>query len=74
MSGKTSLTHSSSGKLEGVVPLPEVTGEISDISEYLDFGFYDQRWFKYNAGVSPFEPGRWLGVSHRTGGLMCYHL
>ena len=31
-------------------------------------------WYKDNAGTSPFEPARWLGVSHRTGRLMCYHV
>ena len=69
-----SLTHSSAGKIEGELPLTEVTGETSDISEYLYFGFYEQIWFKDNAGVSPFEPVRWLGVSHCTGSLMCYHV
>ena len=49
-------------------------GETIDILEYLDFGFYDEVWFKDNAGLSPSEPGRWLGVSHQTGRLMCYHI
>jgi len=49
-----------------------VTGETPDISEYLDFGFYDQVWYKDNVGLSPSEPGRWLGVSSRTGRMMCY--
>ena len=53
MSETTSLTHSLTGKLEEAVPLAEVTGETSDISEYLDFGFYEKIWFKDNAGVSP---------------------
>ena len=74
VSETTSLTHSSSGNLEGALPLTEVTGDTSDISEYLDFGFYEKIWFKDNAGVSPFEPGHWLGVYHRTGRLMCYHV
>ena len=69
-----SLTHSSAGSLQGSIPITQVTGETADISEYLDFGFYDQIWYKDNAGTSPFEPGRWLGVSHRTGRLMCYHV
>ena len=63
-----------SGKLEGEVPLTELTRETSDISEYLDFGFYEQIWFKDNAGVSPFEPGSWLVFSHFTRHLMCYHV
>ena len=69
-----SLTHTSAGTLNGHIPLTQVTGETADISEYLDFGFYDEVWFKDNAGTEPFEPGRWLGVSGRTGNLMCYHV
>ena len=55
----------------GSIPLAQVTGETPDISEYLDFGFYDKVWFKENAGSSPYEPGRWLGVSSRVGRNMC---
>ena len=69
-----SLTHTSAGGLEGCIPITNVTGETADISEYLDFGFYDEIWYKDNAGLSPYEPGRWLGVSQRTGRLMCYHV
>ena len=49
-------------------------GETADISEYLDFAFYDQVWYKDNAESSPFDPGWWLGVSERTGLDMCYHV
>ena len=69
-----SLTHSAAGGLNGCIPLTDVTGETADISEYLDFGFYDEVWWADNAGLSPYEPGRWLGVSHRTGRLMTYHI
>ena len=69
-----SLTHTTAGHINGVVPLTHVTGETADISEYLDFGFYDQVWYKDNAGASPYEPARWLGVSHRTGRQMCYNV
>ena len=68
------VTFSAAGGLNGCVPLTDVTGETTDISELLDFGFYDEVWVKDNAGLSPPEPGRWLGVSHRTGRLMCYHI
>jgi hypothetical protein len=47
-------------------------GEIVNISEYLDFGFYDHVSFKENAGLEVTSIGRWLGVSHRVGGLMSY--
>ena len=56
------------------MPLENVTGETPDISEYLDFGFYDHVWYKDNAGLGETLPGRWLGVSHRTGRLMCYNI
>ena len=70
-----SMTHSSAGNFnQSGIPREGVTGETEDISEYLDFGFYDEVWYKDNGGLSPQQPGRWLGVSHRTGRLMCYHI
>ena len=51
-----------------------MTGETIDISEYLDFSLYDPVWYKDNAGTTPMEPGRWLGVADRTGRLMCYQV
>ena len=76
VSETSSLTYSSAGRniSGGHIPLTQVTGETADISEYLDFSFYDPVWYKDNAGISPFEPGRWLGVSHRVGRLMTYHI
>ena len=69
-----SLTHSSAGLMTSGVPREYITGETEDISEYLDFGFYEKVWYKENAGLGPELPGRWLGVSHNTGRLMCYHI
>ena len=69
-----SLTHSTAATMDGCIPITEVTGETQDISKYLDFGFYDKVWFKDNAGLSPAEPGRWLGISKSTGRLMTYHI
>ena len=43
-----------------------------DISEYLDFGFYDWVWYRENAGLGETKMGRWLGVSHRVGTLMSF--
>ena len=71
----SSLTYSNTrGFNFSGIPRESVTGETEDISEYLDFGFYDRVWYKDNAGLSPSQPGRWLGVSKRTGRLMCYHV
>ena len=69
-----SLTYTSSGDINGCVPLSRVTGETPDISEYLDFGFYDRVWYKDNAGLGPQHPGRWLGVADYQGNLMCYNI
>jgi uncharacterized protein with GYD domain len=33
-----------------MAPIESVTGETTDISEYLDFGFYDSVWYHENAG------------------------
>ena len=68
------LTHTSAGSLNGCIPLAEVTGDGVDISEYIDFAFYDEVWYKDNAGLSPAKPGRWLGIASRTGRLMTYHI
>ena len=67
-----SLTANSNFALEGRTPLEQLTGETPDISEYLDFSFYDWVWYKDNAGVGDNMFGRWLGVSHRVGNLMSY--
>ena len=69
------MTYTTAGTLSrGTIPLTDVTGETPDISEYLDFAIYDKVWYKDNAGLSPQQPGRWLGISSRTGRLMCYHI
>jgi hypothetical protein len=67
-----SLTSNSSFSLEGRTPMEQITGETPDISEYLDFGFYDWVWYKENAGLGENCIGRWLGVAHRVGNLMSY--
>ena len=66
------LTASNAGKLQGRTPLEYMTGETPDISEYLDFGWYDRVWYKENAGLGETKIGRFLGPSHRVGSLMSY--
>ena len=65
-------TARQSGDLDGRTSLERVTGETPDISEYLDFTFYDWCWYNDNAGLGATRLGRWLGVSHRVGSLMSY--
>ena len=64
--------HICANRLDGCVPIEEVTGETADISEYLDFGFYDQVWYHANAGLGERLHGLWLGVAHHIGSLMSY--
>ena len=55
-----------------------VTGNTPDISEWLDFGFYDLVWYHNSTAHSTNDDikslGRWLGVSHRVGSDMCYKI
>ena len=66
------MTVSSSRYANGRTPLEYITGETPDISEYLDFGFYDWVTYCTNAGLGELSIGRWLGVSHKVGNLMSY--
>ena len=68
----SNTTTNSSRYSNGRVPIECITGETPDISEYLDFGFYDWVTYRNNAGMGTPELGRWLGVSHRIGQLMSY--
>lgn len=55
--------------------LEQLMGDTPDISEWLDFEFYDQVWY-HVASNDPTTPPRavgcWLGVSHRVGSVLCY--
>ena len=65
-------TASTSRNLCGQTALEQLTGETPEISEYLDFTFYDWCWYNNNGGLEETKLGRWLGVSHRVGSLMSY--
>ena len=56
-------------------PWEVVTGETPDISEWIDFGFYDFVTFKDGDTSWPderWELGRWLGRSHDVGAGLVY--
>ena len=65
-------TASDTGTLHGRTGLEKVTGETPEISEYIDFGFYDPCWYKENASMGKTKMGRWLGVSHKTRSLISF--
>ena len=66
------INASFSTSLKVSTQLEALTGETRDISQYLDFGFYDRLWFKEDAGLGETKLGRFLGVSHHVGSLMSY--
>jgi hypothetical protein len=37
--------------MEGRCPLERIAGKTVDISEYLDFSFYNWVWYRENAGL-----------------------
>ena len=72
VSNITQITASFAADLQRRTPLEALTGETPDISQYLDFGFYDRVWFKEDAGLGETKLGRFLGVSHYIVSLVSY--
>ena len=66
------LTVSSSRYANGRTSIEMITGDTPDISEYIDFSFYDWLTYQSKAGLGELSLGRWLGVSHKIGQLMSY--
>ena len=53
--------------------LEHLTGDMPDISEWLDFDIYNQVWFWDSPGKEENTClGQWLGVSHCIGSALCY--
>ena len=54
-----------------------VFGSTPDISEYVEFEFYDYCWYWDTPQSYPHEKkqlGRWLGIAHRVGQSMVYYI
>lgn len=68
------LTCFPSPKLQGRTPYEIVHGETPDISQYLEFSWYDKcRYLDRDSKDSdPMKPGRILGVAHHHGTMMVY--
>jgi hypothetical protein len=69
-----SRTHLRHHRIDGGIPLGGITGDTIDISNYLEFGFYDRVWFRGNAGLGEVSAGRWLGVAKNIGSIMTYYI
>jgi hypothetical protein len=56
--------------------IEKVMGQTIDISEWLDFDFYDRVWYwdqaKTDINNEQARLGRWLGIAHRVGSDMTY--
>ena len=66
------ITASFSANMQGRTLLEDLTVDTPDISQYLDFGFYDRVWFKEDAELGDTKLGRFLDVSHHVGSLTIY--
>jgi len=64
-------------QLNGRTPYELVVGRAPDISEYLDFAWYDDVWY-YDQDVqfpdARRKLGKWIGVAHRVGQALCYYV
>ncbi len=56
--------------------IERLLGQTVDISEWLDFEFYDRVWYwdhqKTDMNTDQAKIGRWLGIAHRVGSDMTY--
>ncbi len=67
--------YSRTAGLDGRTPLERITGDTIDISEWVDFEFYDICWYwDPSGGDEKRKIGRWLGVSHHVGSALCYFI
>ena len=57
------------------IGLERLTGDTIDISEWIDFEFYDLVWYwdDLDDEAKP-SIGRWLGVSHHVDSEVCYYI
>ena len=66
------LSVSSSRYAKGRTSLEIITGETPDISEYLDFGFYDSVTYRNKVILGELSIVKLIGVSHKVGNLTSY--
>ena len=64
-------------KLQGRTPYEIVVGRTPDISEYLDYHWYQNVWYYDQEAQFPEDRrklGKWIGVAHRVGQALCYYI
>jgi hypothetical protein len=67
-----SRTDTRAKRIDGGITLQKVIGETVDISNYLDFGFYDHAVYRDNAGMSESKIRRELRVAKNIGTMMTF--
>ena len=67
------LTATGKYQLQGRTPFEIVMNYTPDISEYVNFHFY-QWCYHWDELQKKKRLGRWLGVAHRVGQSMCYYV
>lgn len=68
------LTASYAADLNGRSPLGALLGETPDISQYLDFRWYDWVWYKENAGLDVPRIGRFLGIANSSSNILTFYI
>jgi hypothetical protein len=64
-------------RLHGRTPYEYVVGRTPDISEYLDFHWYETIWYLDQDSNFPDDKrklGKWLGVAHDVGQASCFYI
>ena len=69
-----SLTASGNPVLDGVTWIEKVHGYTPNISEYLNFQWYDWVWFTDGTSSDNLRIGRWCGPSHTCSQGFAYHV
>ena len=68
------LTASYAADLNGRTQLGALLGETPDISQYLDFGWYDWVWYKENAGLDVPRIGKFLGITNSSSNILTFYI
>ena len=66
------IIASNSGNLNRRTLLELISRETPDMSEYLDFGFYERVLFREHTGLGLTKLGRFLRASGTVGSLLSY--
>lgn len=68
------LTASKAAGLDRKTLLEIVTEHTLDISQYLDFGWYDWVWYHDNVGYGKVKLGKFLGIAPKLTNIMTFSI